>query len=115
MLWDKVDQQLAEVLPEIVPHIEAKFAYAGPAQVSAASRDHVLPGQGGEAVGIGVTIGQCGKYKPSARSPIPGLFYVGFDAGSGSGLLGTHQAVDSGMKVARMVYHHYLERVQAGW
>lgn len=112
MLWSKVDQQLAEIFPEIVPVIESKQAYAGPAQVSAASRDHVLPGQGGEAVGVGVTTGQCGKYKPSARSPIPGLFYVGFDAGSTGGFMGTQQAVDSGLKVAPMVYHYYLEKQQ---
>jgi len=113
MLWNKVDQQLAEIFPEIPPAIESKQAYAGPAQVSAVSRDHVLPGQGGEAVGVGVTIGQCGRYKPSARSPVSGLFYVGFDAGSNKGFMGTHQAVDSGLQVARLVHHYHLEREQA--
>jgi prolycopene isomerase len=113
MLWNKVDQQLAEVMPEVVPAIESKHAYAGPAQVAAASRDQVLPGQGGEAVGVGVTVGQCGKHKPSAKSPIPGLFYVGFDAGSTGGFMGTQQAVDSGLQVAPMVHHYHLERQQA--
>jgi hypothetical protein len=59
-----------------------------------------------------VTIGQNVKHKPSARSPIPGLFYVGFDAGSSSGFMGTQQAVDSGLRVADMVYHYHLERRQ---
>jgi prolycopene isomerase len=113
MLWKKADQQIAEVLPEILPFIEAKEAYAGPAQVSAHARDQVLPNQGGEAVGVGVTIGQSGKHKPSARSPINGLFYVGFDAGSSSGFMGTQQAVDSGLRVADMVYHYHLERRQS--
>lgn len=113
MLWKKTDQQIAEVFPEILPFIEAKEAYAGPAQVSAHSRDQVMPNQGGEAVGVGVTIGQTGKQKPSAKSPIRGLFYVGFDAGSSSGTMGTQQAVDSGLKVSRLVYHHLLERRQA--
>ncbi|RLC95693.1 MAG: hypothetical protein DRI40_05240, partial [Chloroflexi bacterium] len=63
----------------------------------------------GEAVGVGVTVGQCGKYKPSARSPLPGLFYVGFDAGS-SAFMGTQQAVDSALKVAPMVYRYHLEK-----
>jgi len=75
----------------------------------------VLPGQGGECVGVGVTIGQCGKYKASARSPVPGLFYVGFDAGSNKGLMATHQAVDSGLNVAPMVYHYHLEKKQAAF
>jgi len=115
MLWKKVDDQLAEVFPEIVSAIESKQAYAGPAQVSAVSRDQVLPGQGGEAVGVGVTIGQCGKHKASGKSPVPGLFYVGFDAGSNKGLMGTHQAVDSGLSVAPMVYHYHLEKKQAAF
>lgn len=114
MLWRKVDQQMAEIFPEIVPVIESKEAYTGPAQVSAISRDQVMPGQGGEAVGVGVTIGQCGKWKASARSPLPGLFYVGFDAGS-SGFMGTQQAVDSALRVAPMVYHYHLEKKQAAW
>jgi prolycopene isomerase len=113
MLWKKTDQQIAEALPEIVPFIESKEAYAGPAEVSAHAREQVLPNQGGEAVGVGVTIGQNGKHKPSARSPIPGLFYVGFDAGSSSGFMGTQQAVDSGLRVADMVYHYHLEKRQA--
>ncbi len=113
MLWKKTDQQIAEVFPEILPFVESKEAYAGPAQVSAHSRDQVFSNQGGEAVGVGVTIGQTGKQKPSAKSPIRGLFYVGFDAGSSSGFMGTQQAVDSGLKVSQMVYRYLLEKRQA--
>jgi len=111
-IWKKTDLQMAEMFPEIVPVIESKGPYAGPAQVSALSRDHVLPGQGGEACGLCVTIGQSGKYKPSAKSPIPGLFYVGFDAGS-TAYMGSQQAVESGLRVAPMVYHYHLEKRQA--
>ncbi len=111
-LWKKTDQQMAEMFPEVVAAIESKGPYSGPAQVSSLSRDQVLPAQGGEACGLCVTIGQCGKYKPSARSPIPGLFYVGFDAGS-TAFMGSQQAVDSGLKVAPLVYHYHLERRQA--
>jgi phytoene dehydrogenase-like protein len=110
MLWDKVDHQLAEILPEMDSAVESREAHAGPAQVSSASRDQVLPGLGGEAVGVGVTIDQCGKHKPSARAPIPGLFYVGFDAGSTGGYMGTQQAVHSGLNVARMVHQYHLEK-----
>jgi phytoene dehydrogenase-like protein len=112
-LWKKNDQQMAEMFPEIVPFIESKGPYSGPAQVSAMSRDHVLPSQGGEACGLCVTIGQCGKYKPSAKSPIPGLFYVGFDAGS-TAFMGSQQAVDSALRVAPLIYRQHLEDRQAG-
>ena len=111
-LWRGTDRQICEMLPEIVPVIESKGPYTGPAQVSSLSRDQVLPKQGGEAVGLCVTVGQSGKYKPSARSPIPGLFYVGFDAGS-TGYMGSQQAVDSALKVAPMVYHYHLEKRQS--
>ncbi len=111
-LWKKTDQQMAEMFPEIVPVIESKGPYSGPVQVSAQSRDQVLPAQGGEACGLCVTIGQCGKYKPSAKSPIAGLFYVGFDAGS-TAFMGSQQAVDSGLKVAPLVYHYHLEKRQS--
>jgi prolycopene isomerase len=112
MLQRRTEELLVEVFPEIVPAIESKAGYTGPAQVSALTRDHVLPGQGGEAVGLAVTIGQCGKNKPLAKTPLPGLFYVGHDAG-GSALMGTHQAMDSGIKVSRLARLYHLERKQA--
>ncbi len=111
-LWRKTDQQMVQMFPEIVPVIESKGPYSGPAQVAALSRDQVLPGQGGEACGLCVTIGQSGRHKPSARSPITGLFYVGFDAGS-TAFMGSQQAVDSGLKVAPLVYRYHLEKRQA--
>jgi len=65
-------------------------------------RDEVMPGQGGECFGLAQIIGQCGKNKPSIKSPIRGLFYAGADAGSYG--LGFHQAVDSGIKAAEAVW-----------
>ena len=53
----------------------------GPRQVSSLSRDAVVAGQGGECIGLGQLLGQCGRSKPDPRSPIPGLYYVGCDAG----------------------------------
>lgn len=104
MLWDKMDQMIARLWPEVVPAIEDKM-YAGPAQVSLLTREHVLPGQGGECVGLGQIVGQCGRHKPSPKAPIQGLFYVGTDAGAGG--MGTNQAAESGIRVARMVLQHY--------
>ena len=109
ILQKKVDEQFNEMFPEAVQYIESREGYAGPAQVSALSRDSVLPGLGGEAVGLAVTVGYCGKNKPKAKSPLPGLFFVGHDAG-GLAFIGTHQAVSSGLRVAPLVRRYFLER-----
>lgn len=102
--WDKVDQQVARIWPGIPNHIESKEYYST-RDVSEASRDQVLPGIGGECIGLAQIVGQCGRHKPSPAAPIPGLFYVGCDAG-GFGC-GTHQAVTSGANVARMVHTYH--------
>jgi hypothetical protein len=97
------------MFPEAVPYIESREGFMGPAEVSALSRDQVLPGVGGEAAGSAVTVGYCGRNKPNPRSPLPGLFFVGHDAGGG-GYLATHQAVWSGVNVAPLVHFYWLER-----
>jgi len=99
-----MDEMMERIWPGFTQHVESKEGY-GTQQVSSASRDQVLPGIGGECIGLGQVVGQCGKHKPSARAPIRGLFYVGCDAG-GFGC-GTHQAVDSAFNVSRMVHQYY--------
>lgn len=59
------------------------------------------PTLGGEAYGVANAIGQSDKQRPSPKSPIRNLYYVGNDAG-GFGL-GTQQAVDSAVNVASMI------------
>ncbi len=102
--WKRIDEMVGKIWPELPAHIESKELY-GTNHVSSATRDHVLPGKGGECIGLGQVIGQCGKHKPSAGSPIQGLFYVGCDAG-GYGC-GTHQGADSGYNVAQMVSQYF--------
>jgi prolycopene isomerase len=101
MLIEKAEATLFKLWPEIVPALESK-RYAGPAEVTALSRDRVVQGQGGECMGLGQIVGQCGLRKPSAETPISGLFLVGIDAGGGEGM-GVHQSVHSAMKVAKHV------------
>ncbi len=86
-------------------HIERKEGYST-RDVSLLTRDQVLPGQGGECIGLGQVIGQAGRHKPLAKAPLQGLFYVGCDAG-GYGV-GIHQAVDSAINVAKNVQRHHL-------
>lgn len=112
-LQKKVDEQFQEMFPRESKYIVAREGYVGPAQVSALSRDSVLPGLGGEAVGLAVSVGYCGKSKPSVKAPINGLFYVGHDAG-GAGYLGTHQAVSSGLRTAPTVLMAFHERTMFG-
>jgi len=101
-LWKRMDEQMVKFFPEIWNAIERK-EYAGPRDISNMTRDSVLPGQGGECVGLGQIVGQCGKMKPNPSAPIRGLYYAGADAG-GAGM-GTHQAACSGIEVARLVGH----------
>ena len=89
-----------ELYPAIRRHTIRTEPY-GPRHISRMTRDSVVAGCGGEAVGIAQVVGQVGAGKPDARTPLPGLYLVGCDAGGrGSG---THQAVDSGFNVAGMV------------
>jgi len=99
-LWQKLDGAVDRLWPELKDCLESKVRY-GNAQVSGLTRDAVVPGQGGECIGLAQIVGQCGRHKPDARSPLSGLYYVGCDAG-GYGC-GTHQAVDSGANVADLV------------
>ncbi|MEE8398112.1 MAG: NAD(P)/FAD-dependent oxidoreductase [Desulfobacterales bacterium] len=104
--WDKIEEQVAQIWPEIPGHVESKERY-GARHVSASTRDQVLPGIGGECIGLAQIVGQCGRHKPSPEAPIRGLFYVGCDAG-GYGC-GTHQAVTSGCNVADIVFGYHGE------
>lgn len=97
---ERCDRVIDELWPELKDHIIRKEPY-GAKQISSMSRDVAVPGCGGEAVGLAQVVGQCGSSKPDARTPLPGLYIVGCDAG-GRGA-GTHQAVDSAFNVAAMV------------
>ncbi len=97
---DYVAGKVAKIMPELFDCIEREEVY-GPAQVPGLGNDSVLSGQGGEAYGLALSVGQTGEKQPKGDSPIDGLYYVGCDAG-GSGL-GTNQAVDSAIRVSRMV------------
>ncbi len=107
---EKVDKLLDTIFPGFMDACFLREA-AGPAEISAATRDSVLPGQGGECVGLGQIVGQCGKYKPKQTTPINGLFIVGADAG-GVGM-GTHQSGESGMKGAHLVHRYHTKRMAA--
>jgi prolycopene isomerase len=109
-LLKRLDDTVEKLWPGLEACTESKVRY-GTAQVSGLTRDSAVPGQGGECIGLAQIVGQCGRHKPSAKAPLRGLFYVGCDAG-GYGC-GTHQAVDSGINVADMVYREHRIRSAA--
>ena len=102
---DKVEAEIARIWPDVFKYIEEK-EYYGPAQISRLSRDSVVPGTGGECVGLGQIVGQCGNQKPSPKAPIGGLFYVGADAGSSG--FGNHMCVESGMNLFNIVRDYWF-------
>lgn len=102
--WDKIDEMMFRVFPEMPGAIEAKEGYSTH-DVSALTREQVLPGIGGECIGLGQIVGQCGRHKPAVKAPVRGLFYVGCDAG-GTGI-GIQQATESGMNVANIVREYH--------
>jgi prolycopene isomerase len=104
---DKGDQVMFKAFPDLEAAIESKEYVTG-REVSLLTRDSVLPGVGGECIGLGQVVGQGGAKKPSIKAPIQGLFYVGCDAG-GIGV-GTQQATDSGMKAADAVLRYHRMR-----
>ena len=66
---DALDEQLTRFNPELRKHIIRREDYT-PADVSRVTRDSVVPGQGGECIGLGQIVGQCGQHKPSPTAPI---------------------------------------------
>jgi phytoene dehydrogenase-like protein len=98
--WRKVDEMMERTWPGFRAHVAARETY-DTHDVAALSRTPAFPGVGGECIGLGQVIGQCGRTKPAAQAPIRGLFYVGADAGGWG--CGTHQAVESGIQVADLV------------
>jgi prolycopene isomerase len=101
---DEAVRRAREVVADLWPGLERHTLWSepyGPRQISRMTRDATVPGSGGEAVGIAQVVGQVGRSKPDARTPLPGLFLVGCDAG-GRGA-GTHQALDSAFNVADVV------------
>ncbi len=98
-LWKCMDRQMQELFPDIWEATERK-EYNGPREISNLTRDSVLPGQGGECVGLAQIVGQCGSMKPKSETSIRGLYLAGADAGAAG--MGTHQAALSGIEVARL-------------
>ena len=72
MDWAKAGEEIIfKAIPELEGAIEKKELYTTK-DVSNLTRDSVLPGHGGETIGLGQVVGQCGPNKPSIQAPIRG-------------------------------------------
>ncbi|MHA1651051.1 MAG: phytoene desaturase family protein [Candidatus Helarchaeota archaeon] len=58
-------------------------------------------GEEGAVIGIAQTIDQVGKNRPSIKSPLPGLYFVGAEAGGWG--IGTELAAQSALECAKIV------------
>jgi len=96
----RIHETALDAWPALGEHMVRRETYTT-RSVSNLTRDAVVAGAGGECIGIAQTIEQEGRNKPDPRTPLPGLYIVGCDAG-GRGVA-THQAVDSGFRVADLV------------
>jgi prolycopene isomerase len=99
-IYRRIDATIGKIFPEVMEAVEHRVT-EGPREVSRHTRDSAVPGAGGECVGIGQIVGQCGTKKPSPITPVQGLYVCGADAGYEG--MGTHQACGSGMRVAAVV------------
>lgn len=95
-----IEARTRKLCPKLYDHIE-RTEIMTPGSVVGVGNDMMFEGQGGESYGTAISVGQAGPDRPSAKSPVEGLYYVGNDV-EGSGL-GTHLAVESGFKVFEMV------------
>ena len=106
-LYKVMDAQIEKYFPEIWEAIERKECN-GPKEISNLTRESVIPGHGGECVGLAQIVGQCGPEKPKSETPIRGLYIAGADAGAEG--MGTHQSALSGIAVTKMVQEYLLKR-----
>jgi len=95
-----IEARTRKLCPKLYDHIE-RTEIMTPGSVVGVGNDMMFEGQGGESYGTAISVGQAGPDRPSAKSPVEGLYYVGNDV-EGSGL-GTHLAVESGFKVFEIV------------
>lgn len=105
--WSRIDEIMERTWPGFLDLVDAREPYDAH-DVGSLSRESAFAGVGGECIGLGQVVGQCGRYKPASQAPVNGLFFVGTDAG-GYGC-GTHQAVDSGIRVADTVFRYHRMR-----
>ena len=102
-MLDYIEGIVRKIQPELFNHIY-KTQTMTLSQCYTVGTDNMASDLGGEAYGVANAIGQSGSQRPSAKSPIKNLYYVGNDAGGWG--MGTNQAVDSAVNVVNMILEY---------
>ena len=94
---DSIYNGLLDIFPDMDDHVLWK-------EVTTPVDIEKFAGQGGNVIGIGQTINQVGKYRPSMELPIENLYVVGADTGIHG--IGSELAADSALLLHEKLLHH---------
>ena len=104
---EQLEAMVGRLWPGIEACVESKERYSA-SDVSNLTRDRACPARAASASAWRRSSASAAATSPPRRAPVRGLYYVGCDAG-GYGC-GTHQAVDSGVRVADIVTREHRTR-----
>ncbi|MBN1288745.1 MAG: NAD(P)/FAD-dependent oxidoreductase [Actinobacteria bacterium] len=93
--YNKIEEDALSTIEQVVPGFKEHlmwYEFLTPETYIA------LGEQGGPAIGIGQCVGQVGKNRPSSKSPVEGLYYVGAECGVDMSGIGTDMATRCGLK-----------------
>lgn len=95
--WPKWEQKALDTVEDVLPGIKDHIMWY----------DFLVPGtylvygeENAPAIGIAQCMGQAGPDRPSSKSPVEGLYYVGAEAGRNSAGVATEIAIQSGLNCA---------------
>ncbi len=94
-ILDRAEERLFELFPAIEKNTEWKM------RTHIAHTAAITGKPTGECIGLAQSVGQAGVHKPSAVTPVEGLYLVGCDAGSRG--VGTEQAAGSALYLAGLI------------
>lgn len=103
---DKILQAGEKRLFELFPEIEKNTEWSMQTDTHYYAR--MLGKPTGDCIGLGQHVGQAGIHKPKVQMPVNGLYLVGCDAGARG--VGTEQAAESAIRVAKLIESQYTSR-----
>ncbi|MBN1289318.1 MAG: NAD(P)/FAD-dependent oxidoreductase [Actinobacteria bacterium] len=103
--WPKWEEKLLGTMIDAIPEIEGHIVW----------RDYLNPGtylvfgeEQSPAIGIAQCVGQVRDTRPSSKSPVEGLYYVGAEAGKNISGMASEMAIGSGLACADYILTQIL-------